>query len=169
MAHGKRKRVQDVARLRRRMVLVPLLLVPLMIVAAGPAGADPNTKTYRGTLTEQAFTEGCTSPVGLCAAGEAKGGLHGDFEITATNITPTSDPDVVILETSYVIHTNKGDISFSGQTLLNTVTGFFSSLDEVTGGTGKWAGATGTLMSSGNFSFATGFGEGEYTAVITTA
>jgi hypothetical protein len=147
-------------------------LAIVAIVLAGfvsvPAYADSNTKTLKSTFEEQAFTAGCTSPVGLCATGEMKGGLHGPFEIVVTSSTPTSDPDVLLLATSSVVHTNKGDLFTSGLTLLNTVTGYFSSLDTVTGGTDEWTDASGTLQSTGTFDAATGVGVGDIQAVITT-
>ena len=147
-----------------------LLLTAVMVAAltVAPAYADSNTKTVKGKFEEQAFTEGCTSPVGLCAAGRFTGAIHGPFEIVVTNATPTSDPNVLLLETMSVLHTKKGDLFLSGLTLLNTATGEFSSVDTITGGTGKYAGATGTLQSTGTFSSETGVGVGEYEAVITT-
>ena len=145
------------------------LLVTFTALAALPAQADPGVRTLRGTLTEQAFTEGCTSPVNLCAAGEVKGGIHGPLELTVDSMTPTSNPDIVFLETSYVIHTNQGDLFFSGNTLLNTETGDFSALDTITGGTGKWEGTTGVLVASGNFNSVTGVGEADYEATIDKA
>jgi hypothetical protein len=147
-----------------------LLLTAVVITAlsVAPAYADSDTKSVKGKFEEQAFTEGCTSPVDLCAAGRFTGGLHGPFEIVVTNATPTSDPDVLLLETSSVLHTKKGDIFLSGRTVLNTVTGAFSSVDTITGGTGKYAGATGTLHSTGTFNAETGVGVGEWQAVITT-
>ena len=150
----------------KRVAFVFASVVVVGMTATSLAFAESNTKSVRGTFSEQAVTSPCTSPIGLCAAGEFKGGLHGTFEITATSATPTSNPDVVLLTTSWVLHTKQGDINGSGQTLLNTVTGYFSSVDSIVGGTGKWAGASGTLQSTGQFNAATGVGEGDYQAVI---
>ena len=151
----------------RRAVFVGAVAM-LAALAAAPAFSDSSTKTRRGTFVEQAVTgPACASPVGLCATGELRGGLHGPFDIVVTSTTPTSNPDVIVLNTSSVLHTKKGDVSFSGQTLYNTVSGNFSSLDTITGGTGRWAGVTGSLQSTGRFTFEEG-GAGRYQAEVTT-
>ena len=152
----------------KRACLVLLTAVAVAGLTVTTVHADSNTKTVKGKFEERAFTEGCTSPVDLCATGRFTGGIHGPFDIVVSSATPTSDPDVLLLETTSVLHTKKGDLFLSGLTLLNTVTGFFSSVDTITDGTGEFAGATGTLQSTGNFSSETGVGVGEYQAVITT-
>ena len=154
--------------MRRRAGLIVAAVV-LVGLAVAPAVADPNTKSVRGTFEEQAVSgPACTSPVGLCAAGRFRGGLHGPFDIVVAGTTPTSNPDVIVLDTASVLHTRTGDLSFSGLTLYNTATGYFSSVDEVSGGTGAWAGASGTLQSAGRFTVEEG-GSGRFQAVITTA
>ena len=150
----------------RRVGFVTAVVV-LAGLSTAPALAGSSTKTLRGTFIEQAVTgSACASPVGLCASGQLRGGFHGPFDIVVTSTTPTTNPDVIVLNTSSVLHTKKGDVSFSGQTLYNTVTGNFSSVDTITGGTGDWAGVTGSLQSTGRFTFDEG-GAGRYQAVVT--
>lgn len=152
----------------RKRAALAVVAVVLAGFTVAPALADPNTKTMKGTFEEQAVTgAACTSPVGLCAIGRFRGALHGPFDLMVSATQPTANPDVIVLVTSAVLHTKTGDLNFTGLTLYNTVTGFFSSLDQVAGGTGSWAGATGSLQSRGRFTVAEG-GSGRFEAVITT-
>ncbi len=155
-------------RQQRILAVLGLSLLGLGMPFVNSAGASTTTKEVDGTKTGQAVTgPSCSSPVGVCGAGVASGPLHGPFEVVATGVAPTSEPDISILTYTAVYHTNRGDLQVSGRGLLNTVTTRYSTVDEIVGGTGHWTGASGSWQEVGTFSVAAGQSS-QYHAVITT-
>ena len=66
---------------------------------------------------------------------------------------------MVLLTGDNVIHTSRGDIQTKDSIVLSTVgKGEFAEVDTVVGGTGIYAGATGTVTATGTF--LNGVGEG---------
>jgi hypothetical protein len=151
----------------KRVAAAILLAVSLTAFAAfsAPAGntaAAAKCKTVRGHVTSRTVTENCTSPINLCAEGEFYGAIRGELFLAATSLTPTQDTPVtgVFMFTSDdIIKTREGDIYTKDAGALNLTPG--SSGDDVsivtiTGGTGRYAGATGRIRAYGTFSEAGG-------------
>src|SRR5581483_9458579 len=106
-------------------------------------------------------TEGCTSPVGLCTAGKVEGNLGLDGTTSFAADALASGPATALNATvtfSYSgilkITTEKGTVTTRDTGIIDSSTGaapggFFSSFDVVTGGTGRFEGATGKLFIGG--------------------
>ncbi len=124
-----------------------------------------------GHYAEHAVQAGCTSPVGLCIAGEYAGMIKGAFEGTALTFTPVMvdmQPTGVALFTSDSviharIHGKEGDLKIrNAGAYYAQGSGDIVDLQQIVGGTGELAGASGALRASGTFDPATGMGESEY-------
>ncbi len=139
-----------------------LAIAALCLTAAGTAAADPTCLNVHSRFSLQVATEGCTSPIALCAVGEYRGSLRGNSEFTGTSFVPTVDtPEtgVAVVTGDNVIHTPSGDLFTKDAIVLATdESGEFAEVDEVVGGTGDFAGATGRLVGTGTFTG--GAGEG---------
>ena len=112
-----------------------LVAAALVSAPAGGASAAAKCKNVRGHVTSRTVTENCTSPIGLCAAGEFYGAIRGELFLVGTSLTPTQDTPAT------------GVYIFTGDDV---------SISTITGGTGKYAGATGRLRAYGTFSEAGG-------------
>lgn len=97
----------------------------------------------------------CTSPVGMCFAGELTGGLKGTAFTTATSITPTIDTpetSVVLFTADSVVSTRGGTLNLKEAVVFQTAgDGNFSELSMITGGTGAWEGVDGVFRVDGTF------------------
>jgi hypothetical protein len=139
-----------------------IFAVALVSAPAGRASAAPKCKNVRGHVTSRTVTENCPSSISLCASGQFYGPIRGELFLVATSLTPTQDTPVTgvyIFTGDGVIKTTEGDIYTKDAGALNLTPG--SSGDDVsivtiTGGTEKYAGATGRLRASGTFSEAGG-------------
>jgi hypothetical protein len=109
-----------------------------------------------------------TPPPVLTTAGRVLGTLHGDLNFALVNQTPSLTPTVGFYDAQSSIHTDEGDLNFSEAGSIDGVTGNFAVLQTIVGGTGRYQGATGQLMAHGNFSFASGKGQGEYEGTVCT-
>jgi len=148
--------------------------VTVLAIASGGAIAASTCKKVNGKLSLQPVTPpgpACTSPIGLCATASLSGDLAGNSEFTGTSLTPTVDTPttaVVLLTGDNLIHTNDGDLMTKDAIVLRTIgAGDFAEVDTIIGGTGGWAGATGSFSAIGTFTPAAG-GEGDYTGEVCT-
>lgn len=137
----------------RRFVLVWGLLTAIAALFVRHASASPTVKKVEGTVNA-VVTSGseCSSPVSLCASGEFKGGIKGHFEFVAQSIGPSGTASLTVVNSTSVVHTERGDLFFASSAvgeLTQGSDGEFTSLDLITGGTGRWAGASGYLQGRG--------------------
>jgi hypothetical protein len=139
--------------------LTAVLAVVLgMSVVADQTGAGPQSLQAQGSITSQTITgPACKSPVGRCFVATFEGTLQGSAEFVANSVKQTSQPGMILINGNFVIHDKPGDITCNEDSLLNTAPGSDGELDgefvflcEITGGTGKWAGASGYLQATGN-------------------
>jgi len=120
-------------------------------VAAAGANAD-DCRMVQGRLTALRVTEGCTNPLG-CFAGSISGSglLNGTFTEESIGIAPSAGlpgiepPTTLSVAGERVITTKRGTLTLHLLAVFDTVTGEFDELENVTGGTGQFAGTTGTL------------------------
>ncbi len=145
-----------------------VLAATLAAVGGGYALAASGTQQAHGTLESKLMTDGCTSPVALCTAGRFTGVINGDFVFTATSFTPSNVPGIFFYDGTIVVRTSRGELrcADAGSVGLFDPTGPLVELCEITGGTGDWAGTTGTLRIHGTFTFADG-GYDHYEGSIT--
>ena len=140
-------------------------------LGAGGAAADPAGLPLHGDLQAHAVTgSDCVSPVGSCFAGTFHGSLRGPGAFTGSAVSATSTPNVLLLSGELVIRDTAGDVYCSEEAVLDTTPGSdgaYTFLCIITGGTGKWAGASGYLQSTGTF--VAPEGGGTYTGRIVLA
>ena len=147
----------------RRWLAASALTACMAALALTPA-ASAAPQAVNGFFRVQADTgPDCDSIV--CLAGDVSGRIKGAFSFAATEIIPTADtPETGVITTigDAVVATGDGDITckLTGSLQLSG-DGPFVSICVVTGGTGKWTGASGYLRTSGTFLFGAG-GSGTY-------
>lgn len=141
-------------------VVTTLLLPPCGMggVAASERSTKAKCKTVSGHITDQPLAGAeCASPLGQCSAGRFHGALKGDFVASATSFTPSGDTaatGVISFTADLVLHTNDGDLFLKDAGAFNTTVGGrgeHATVTTVTGGTGRWAGASGRLLETGTF------------------
>ncbi|CAN5785640.1 hypothetical protein BH10CHL1_BH10CHL1_37010 [soil metagenome] len=155
------------------------LAAGVLLLSSPGVSANPLCKKVKGHDQEHVATENCTSPVGLCTAGEYSGDMRGNFFGTATSLAPTADTPttgVVLFTSDSTIHARirgkNGDLKNGDLMIKNAgafqTTGAGNIVDAqyITGGTAELSGATGILRASGTFSSATGMGESDYEGEI---
>jgi hypothetical protein len=112
-------------------------------------------KVHARVFLQAEETPTCGSVIGLCASGELHGSLSGRSSFIGTSFAPTADTpstDVVVLTGDNRIETSGGVLLTKDAIVLRTTgNGEFGEIDQVVGGTGQWAGATGTLTGTGTF------------------
>ena len=145
-------------RMTRGLAAVALL----MTMAVPAAAADDSDKrdgrpactTFFTTEEWELVTTGCASPVGFCAEGAFKGnrGFRGTVLFSALSFDPiVSDALgrlVVPGESTYT--TANGAFTVSDVSVFDVAAGTFSGIGRITGGTGRFAGATGNVFTAGH-------------------
>jgi hypothetical protein len=156
-------------RLPRRSLLllgVALVAAAATFAIASISNAAPKSTPLHGTFGSIAnfFAPSCTSVTGICSSFSATGIINGDGVVFID--TP---PDANgISQAHTVIHTNKGDLTCSEFAIFNLTRGDhpFVDLCMITGGTGRYAGASGYIQENGTFDFAANQGEADYSGKI---
>lgn len=131
-------------------------------------------KTVSGHIADQPYAGAeCASPLGQCSAGHFYGALTGDFVASATSFAPSGDTattGVIFFTADVVLHTKDGDLFLKDAGAFNTTPGGrgeHSTVTTVTGGTGRWVGASGRLLETGTFTQEDG-GYSDYVGEICT-
>jgi hypothetical protein len=134
-----------------------LLMAPVLVgLAAQLAAADKDVRVITGTQEDALFTDGCTSPVGFCARGTFKGdhGFRGTDTFSALAFNPIPDDplgrQVVPGESTYT--TSDGQIIVSDVSVFDVARGTFAGVGRITGGNGRFTGATGNVFTNGHVS-----------------
>jgi hypothetical protein len=144
-----------------RFVVVALAAAALVGAAALPAVATA-CKTVRTTI-DTSLT-GPTSTEGTIESGILKGttAFSGAF-------TAAVEPTTLGYTGTLTITTDQGTLTISDVGVLDLANNAFAEIDRVTGGTGRFAGATGTLFVSGPFDPVAGSFEGAITGEVCLA
>lgn len=146
------------------MVNKSFLIMALSIaVASGlTTGAKATEcKQIHAQIISSQTTTGCSSPIGLCTAGNIDGnqGLSGSTFFTGDSAAPgpsTAPNAAATISYSGVLEitTNQGTLTTRDSGIFDTSTGtptggFFSSFDTVIDGSGTYQGATGDFFIGG--------------------
>jgi hypothetical protein len=148
------------------------LAAALAMLTASEAATAARCRPINGHFTEQAFIEGCQSPVGLCLAGTLSGAVTGTFVTTGTESIPTGDTPatgVVHFTADTVVHARlgklAGDIAIKNAGVNRIqATGEIIDLQTIVGGTGNFIGASGSIQTFGTF--VEGVGRSEYSGTV---
>ena len=131
-----------------------------VMVALDPSRAEAvDCEQVRGHLDELPLVP-CASPVGLCTTAQMNGSIHGDAIFTAATITSSTDfpltgvvfvtGDTAIEDAQVAGH--RGRIAIKNAAAFRTTGGNdLVDVQTIIGGTGDFAGATGSLRISGDF------------------
>lgn len=157
---------------RRWLAAAALATCLAALALAGPAASAAPQSVNGFFRVQAAGGPDCTSAVGVCLGGEVSGRIKGAFSFAASELIPTADtPTSGVIATigDARVETGDGDIAckLTGSLQISG-DGPFVSICIVTGGTGKWAGATGYLRTSGTFLFDAG-GTGTYDGKVVVA
>jgi hypothetical protein len=125
-----------------------------------------------GYFTEQAFAQGCASPVGLCLTGIISGGVRGTFQTTVNTLTPSADTPItgaLSFTSDTIIHAQmgkqSGDVFIKNIGAYRTIgKGEIIDLQIITGGTGGFVGASGVVRTAGTFT--AGIGNSDYVGSV---
>jgi hypothetical protein len=164
IAGGTRKESKMKQRnVRSNLMLAAISLIAYAVIVCAihvtPAVAEDDggrCKQVRARFMNTIVTEDCTSPVGLCTAGVLTGSrlLNGPNTFTAFGLAPSAGLPGIVPETTVsfagerVMRTERGTLTLSAVGVFDTAPtamGEFDELETVIGGTGRFAGATGTL------------------------
>jgi hypothetical protein len=141
-----------------------VLAVALLLAAIGtllPSSADAlDCKQVQGYLDELPLTDGCASPANLCTIARMFGSIHGEAVFTAATITPSANValtgvvfvtgDTVVEDANLTGH--RGTIAIQNDASFRTTgDNALADVQTIIGGTGDFAGATGSLRISGAF------------------
>ena len=155
-----------------------LVVAVCLLSATGPngalAGSKPTSRGHDPKLTPRCHdvdadfkseltTEGCSSAIGLCASGTIKHDhlLRGSMFVTLNDSAPSAGmpaseaPTVLSVSGERLLTPRRGGTLSAhviGIGILDPATGailMFDELNLITGGTGRFAGATGTLQVFG--------------------
>jgi len=154
-------------------IIAGLLVASLGALAFG--GDDDDGARHSGChrvnaeIIDAPTTDGCTSPFGFCAAGNASGnqGLNGTTFYTFDGFSPAPATAPGLGESSGILvyTTAHGTLTVRetgiGNMGAKALGGVGASLEQVLEGTGRFTGATGTLY------LASTAANGQYTAIVT--
>lgn len=158
-------------RARRTWLILPLLVASagLIALSSGPASAKPELVNGHFSLKPPGQSE-CPPdlPLGLCMSGSVNGRIHGSFTFVPADFDRAPEPSTTLLTTGtasvdadggrfHCQHAGAIEMGSEGP----KADGPFVSLCVITGGTGKWAGASGYLRITGTFTLERG-GIGSY-------
>lgn len=141
----------------------------VIALASGPASAKPDYVDGHFSLRPPAQSE-CPPelPLGICMRGTVDGKVHGTFTFVPAHFDSTVDSPTTLLTTGTASVEAKGgtfECKHAGAIEVGQdgpkADGPFVSLCNITGGTGKWAGATGYMRITGTFTLDQG-GIGSY-------
>jgi hypothetical protein len=143
-------------------------VLALTFALATPALADPVCHAVHGRIEIVANEPTCGSAIYLCANAYLHGTIQAYTDFIGTSSVPTVDTPatgVVVLTGDNVFHTNDGDFFTKDAIVLATTgAGEFAEIDTIVGGTGEYAGATGSLTATGTF--VNGAGHGTYYGTV---
>ena len=153
----------------RSSLLAASALVAAVATVAVSTALAADCKVVRGHYEETAVPPPqCASPVGLCTTASLSGPVKGDGFFTASSIIPTPDTGVtgVVFVTGDTTVSNARFGNRQGSIFIKNAAAFRSIGDGdltdtqvIVGGTGGFAGATGSLRVTGTFDGATGTGD----------
>ena len=128
-----------------------LITVTALILSAGmPALGGAETIVDSGNLF-LGLPKSCDSPIDNCSRSRLDGAMK-RYKFTAQEAIPDADdPNLVLLKGNSVIRMRGGGRLFSDDLVhVNTATGDVVHMWTITGGTGRFAGTTGSMAAGGN-------------------
>jgi hypothetical protein len=149
--------------LRRLIVPTPWFAL-VVILVVGVTEASEVCKQLHATLQSHVVEAGTAACPIACTAGVVSGNgiLRGNTHFTATGLTPgagltTTNPSTTFSDSgTFVLTTDHGTVTTSSIGMFDLANGVFFDIGAVSGGTGRFEGATGTLFFFGSVVQTTG-------------
>jgi hypothetical protein len=151
---------------RRATAIGGAMLAAVVVLAIAASGALAGSRSVDGKVVDQVVTDGSCTAI-LCTRGVYSGTIRGTVEFAITSLTPTDLPNVQGFVGHSTIHTANGDLRCADSGSFNAdpqSSGEGVHLCVVTGGTGRYAGATGYLQE--RLHFVASEGNGIYTGEV---
>ena len=99
-------------------------------------------------------TDGCTSPIGFCAAGTFRGnhGFRGTAQYSAVSFDPIPSDSLgrLVAPGRLTYTTDEGSISVDDVSIFDVARGTFTGVSRIVSGTGRYAGASGDIFTAGH-------------------
>jgi hypothetical protein len=129
-------------------------VVLLIAMVAPTAFAGSQCKTFFAEQRDNLLTDGCTSPIGFCAGGTFKGnhGFRGTSFFSAISFDPILSDALgrLVVPGISIYTTDDGNLTISDVSVFDTPRGTFAGIGRVKAGTGRFAGATGNVFTTGH-------------------
>jgi hypothetical protein len=126
------------------------------IAIAAPASADPQCKPIIAVQRDVLVTDDCPSPIGFCAGGTITGnhGLRGTSFFSAVNFDPIPSDALgrLVVPGQSTFTTDDGVLTISDVSVFDVARGVFAGVGRIVQGTGRFAGATGEIFTTGRVS-----------------
>ena len=140
--------------MKTRLTTTIMLATCLTLLTAAPAAlADAQCKPVIAVERDALVTQGCPSPIGFCAGGTVCGnhGLRGTSFYSAASFDPIlSDPlGRLVVPGILTYTTDDGVLTINDVSVFDVAHGTFAGSGRITGGTGRFAGATGDILTTG--------------------
>lgn len=129
-----------------------VLVLTAVLAGTSGAAADPRCRTVDATIRDQVVDQGCPSPIPVCVSGTVRGKGHFDgttvFALGSRGEAPPTAPDQRPVSGTITYTFGDGSTLTALETSIGNVdpeagAGHAGGTQEVTGGTGRYAGATG--------------------------
>jgi hypothetical protein len=140
--------------LSTRGFLITAILLGLvgLLLGGSNATASNGCRKVNGRVTIQPVDPGkCSSPIGHCGQGLVMGDIQGKVFVASTSVVPTIDTattGVTVLTADSVFTLADGTLTSKDASTFSA-TGEYVEVITIIGGTGRYAGATGTLFATG--------------------
>ena len=140
--------------MRTRIVKPRVLTICLLMAIMAPSGiAQTECKPIKAVQRDVLISSGCTSPVGFCASGTIDGnhGLRGTSFFSALAFDPIPNDPLGRLAVPGIstYTTDDGTITINDVSVFDVARGTFAGVGRIVGGTGRFAGATGDIFTTG--------------------
>jgi len=130
-----------------------MTLFVFVVMAASFGFATPQCKTFVAVQNDKLTSVACPSPIGFCAAGTFNGnhGFKGNFFFSAVSFDPIPSDTVgrLVVPGVSTYTTTDGVLTISDVSVFDTARSTFAGVGRVTQGTGRFAGATGDIFTTG--------------------
>lgn len=142
-----------VIRRKAGLAIATVAAAVLVALALATSGAVAGSRSVQGEVVDSVVADGSCTAI-ICTRGVYTGTIRGSFEFAITSLTPTDLPNVQSFAGHSTIHTAKGDLRCADSGSFNAdpnSSGEGVHLCVITGGTGRYAGATGYLQERLHF------------------
>lgn len=131
-----------------------LAICLLILTAASPAAlADTKCKSIFAIEEDVFLTDGCTSPIGYCVGGTFRGnhGLRGTTFYRALSLEPIPNDSLgrLVAPGLLTFTTDDGAFTIDDVSVFDVARGAFAGVGRIVEGTGRYAGASGEIFTTG--------------------